>query len=160
MRVDKEFVLREIAGDYIIIPTGKTVLEFNGLITVNEVGVSIWNMLQKEVTFDDLVKGILDEYDVEEQVAREDIREFLDNLISGGILEADCEEKDGEGHVEPIQRIREWLQLHRQDRMLTEGNRKISFCLYRGICRMWKDDYDAVAAQKASGNRLYCTLAG
>ena len=48
MRVDKEFVLREIAGDYIIIPTGKTVLEFNGLITVNEVGVSIWNMLQKE----------------------------------------------------------------------------------------------------------------
>ena len=102
MRVDKEFVLREIAGDYIIIPTGKTVLEFNGLITVNEVGVSIWNMLQKEVTFDDLVKGILDEYDVEEQVAREDIREFLDNLISGGILEADCEEKDGEGHVYPI----------------------------------------------------------
>ena len=99
MRVDKEFVLREIAGDYIIIPTGKTGVEFNGLITVNEVGVSIWNMLQKEVTFDDLVKGILDEYDVEEQVAREDIREFLDNLISGGILEADCEEKDGEGHV-------------------------------------------------------------
>lgn len=73
MRVDKEFVLREIAGDYIIIPTGKTVLEFNGLITVNEVGVSIWNMLQKEVTFDKLVQGILDEYDVEEQVAREDI---------------------------------------------------------------------------------------
>ena len=64
MRVDKEFVLREIAGDYIIIPTGKTVLEFNGLITVNEVGVSIWNMLQKEVTFDKLVQGILDEYDV------------------------------------------------------------------------------------------------
>lgn len=96
MRVDKEFVLREIAGDYIIIPTGKTVLEFNGLITVNEVGVSIWNMLQKEVTFDKLVQGILDEYDVEEQVAREDIREFLDNPIAGGILKADHEDGDNE----------------------------------------------------------------
>ena len=94
MRVDKEFVLREIAGDYIIIPTGKTVLEFNGLITVNEVGVSLWNMLQKEVTFDELVSGILDEYDVEEDVAREDIREFLDTLIVGGILTKD--EKDVE----------------------------------------------------------------
>ena len=93
MKVDKEFVLREIAGDYIIIPTGRTVLEFNGLITVNEVGVSIWNMLQNEVTFDELVKGILD---VEEAVAREDIREFLDTLIGGGILEADDEEKDDE----------------------------------------------------------------
>lgn len=89
MRVDKEFVLREIAGDYIIIPTGKTVLEFNGLITVNEVGVDIWKMLQEEVTFEDLVKGILAEYDVAEEVAREDIQEFLDTLISGGILKKD-----------------------------------------------------------------------
>lgn len=89
MRVDKEFVLREIAGDYIIIPTGKTVLEFNGLITVNEVGVDIWKMLQEDVTFEDLVKGILAEYDVEEEVAREDIQEFLDTLISGGILKKD-----------------------------------------------------------------------
>lgn len=91
MKVDKEFVLREIAGDYIIIPTGKTVLEFNGLITVNEVGVSLWNMLQNEITLDGLVQGILDEYDVEEEVAREDIQEFLDTLASGGILTKDEE---------------------------------------------------------------------
>lgn len=92
MRIEKEFVLREIAGDYIIIPTGKTVLEFNGLITVNEVGVTLWNMLQEEVTFDQLVQGVLAEYDVEEEVAREDIQEFLDTLAKGGILVKD--EKD------------------------------------------------------------------
>ena len=89
MRIEKEFVLREIAGDYVIIPTGKTVLEFNGLITVNEVGVSLWKMLQQDVTVEDLVKGILDEYDVEESVAREDIQEFLDILVKGGILTKD-----------------------------------------------------------------------
>ena len=97
MRIDKEFVLREIAGDYIIIPTGKTVLEFNGLITVNEVGVSLWNMLKEEVTFEELVQGILEEYDVEESVAREDIQEFLDKLIEGGILVKD--EQDAESEV-------------------------------------------------------------
>lgn len=89
MKVEKEFVLREIAGDYIVIPTGKTVLEFNGLISMNEVGVSIWKMLQRDVTLDDLVRGILDEYDVEESVAREDIQEFLDKLEAGGILTKD-----------------------------------------------------------------------
>ncbi|MCI5480692.1 MAG: PqqD family protein [Lachnospiraceae bacterium] len=89
MKIDREFVLREIAGDYVIIPTGKTVLEFNGLITINEVGVSLWNMLQNEITFDELVQGILDEYDVEESVAREDIQEFLDKLVDGGILTKD-----------------------------------------------------------------------
>ena len=66
-------------------------IEFNGLITVNEVGVSIWNMLQNEVTFDQIVQGILNEYEVEESVAREDIREFLDQLIDGGILTEDKE---------------------------------------------------------------------
>ena len=91
MKLEKEFVLREIAGDYVIIPVGNTVIEFNGLITVNEVGVSIWNMLQNEVTFDQIVQGILNEYEVEESVAREDIREFLDQLIDGGILTEDKE---------------------------------------------------------------------
>ena len=94
MRIEKEFVLREIAGDYIIIPIGSTALEFHGLITVNEVGVTLWKMLQEEVTMEDLVQGVLAEYDVEEEVAREDIQEFLDTLVSGGILTR--EEKDAE----------------------------------------------------------------
>ena len=89
MKVDKEFILREIAGEYVIIPTGKTVLSFNGLISVNEVGAFLWNMLQKDVTVDELVTGVLEEYDVDEEVAKEDIRDFLDKLIDGGILTED-----------------------------------------------------------------------
>lgn len=87
MKIQKEFVLREIAGDYVIIPTGKTVLTFNGLITVNEVGAELWKMLQSDVTFEDLTKGILEIYDVDEETAKEDIREFLDTLEKGGVLD-------------------------------------------------------------------------
>ena len=89
MRINKEYVLREIAGDYIIIPIGSTALEFNGLITVNEVGVTLWKMLQEEVSLDDLVQGVLAEYDVKEDVAREDIQEFLGELVKGGILDGE-----------------------------------------------------------------------
>ena len=89
MKIDKNFVLREIAGEYIIIPTGRTALEFNGLITVNEVGMELWKMLQEDLTFDDLLNGILEEYDVDENAAREDIQEFLDRLVKGGILTED-----------------------------------------------------------------------
>ena len=86
MKIDKEFVLREIAGDYIIIPTGKTILDFNGLITVNDVGTLIWKMLQEEVSIEEITKRILEEYDVEESVARADIEEFLGELRKHGIL--------------------------------------------------------------------------
>lgn len=86
MRINKEFVLREIAGEYVIIPVGETALEFHGLITVNEVGVALWKMLQEDVTMEELVQGILKEYEVPEETARKDIREFLDELYKGGIL--------------------------------------------------------------------------
>ena len=89
MKIQKEFVLREIAGDYVIIPTGKTVLTFNGLITVNEVGAELWKMLQSDVTFEDLTQGILDIYDVDEETVKEDIREFLDTLEKGGVLDTE-----------------------------------------------------------------------
>lgn len=87
MKIQKEFVLRELAGDYVIIPTGMTMLMSRNLITVNEVGADLWKMLQSEVSFEDLLKGILDIYDVDEETAREDIQEFLDTLINEGILD-------------------------------------------------------------------------
>ena len=49
------------------------------------------NAFQSEVTFDDLLKGILETYDVDEETAREDIQEFLDTLIEGGILDKPAE---------------------------------------------------------------------
>ena len=70
-----------------IIPTGRTVRSLDGLITVNEVGADLWNMLQSEVTFDDLLREILTIYDVDEETAEEDIREFLDTLRERGILD-------------------------------------------------------------------------
>lgn len=87
MKIEKEFVLREIAGDYVIIPTGKTVLEFNGLATINEVGVFLWKLLENEITEDELVTKLLEEYEVDEETARKDVDEFLDVLVANKVLE-------------------------------------------------------------------------
>lgn len=87
MKIEKEFVLREIAGDYVIIPTGKTVLEFNGLATINEVGVFLWNLLQNEITEEELVQNLLKEYEVDEETARADVSEFIDVLVANKVLE-------------------------------------------------------------------------
>ena len=87
MKIEKEFVLREIAGDYVIIPTGKTVLEFNGLATINEVGVFLWNLLQNEITEEGLVEKLLEEYEVDEETARADVAEFIGVLVNNKVLE-------------------------------------------------------------------------
>ena len=86
MKIDKEFVIREIAGDYVIVPTGKTVLNFNGLITVNEVGAFIWKTLQEDITEEELVKKVLEEYEIDEETAKNDVAEFIEKLVQGGII--------------------------------------------------------------------------
>ena len=45
MKIKREFVLREIAGDILLVPTGKTALDLNGMLTLNGVGADIWKML-------------------------------------------------------------------------------------------------------------------
>ena len=89
MRVKEGFVLRNVCGEYIIVPTGKMTLQFNGLMTINEVGVDLWNMLSNDVSIDDLVKGILDEYDIDEETAKKDIIEFIDYLNKYNVLKYD-----------------------------------------------------------------------
>ncbi|EKY29819.1 PqqD family protein [Clostridium celatum] len=86
MKLKKEFILREIAGEYILVPTGETTLNFNGLITVNELGAFIWNNIEKVNSEEDILKLILDEYEVEENIAREDLNEFLNKLKAAEII--------------------------------------------------------------------------
>ena len=87
MKISKEFILREIAGEYILVPVGKTALTFNGLVTVNEVGALIWGMLEKGSDVSTIVNGILDEYDVDEQTATADVLEFISYLKSNTIID-------------------------------------------------------------------------
>ena len=87
MRIDKPFILRKIAGDYVILPTGTATLSFNGMITVNEQGAFLWEALQKETTRDQLIEAMLAEYEVNPDTAGADVDEFLQILQRTGILE-------------------------------------------------------------------------
>lgn len=86
MRISDQFILRQIAGEYIIIPTGQTTLKFNGMITVNEQGAFLWEALKEEITEDALVDAVLAEYDTDRQTARADVAEFLEVLRQKRIL--------------------------------------------------------------------------
>ena len=87
MKISNEYIIRDIAGEYIIVPVGQVALDFQGLITVNEIGVYIWELLQKkEITFDNLLAAILNEYDVSQTVAKQDLIDFLNQLIKRKIL--------------------------------------------------------------------------
>lgn len=86
MKIKLEFVLREIAGDMLLVPAGKTALDLNGMLTLNEVGGQIWKMLPEVENEAEIVERLLKDYDAEPAQVREDVSEFLERLRGLGIL--------------------------------------------------------------------------
>ncbi len=86
MEIKKELIKREIAGDTILVPVGKTVYDANGLFVLNELGTFLWDLLPQAETAEDLLKAVLEEYEVSEAEARKDIGEFLETLKTMKIL--------------------------------------------------------------------------
>ncbi len=86
MDVKMEFVLRDIAGDLLLVPAGKAALDLNGMLTLNEVGGEIWRLLPEVRDEEELIARLLDLYEVEEQELRKDVGDFLNSLRQLGIL--------------------------------------------------------------------------
>lgn len=86
MKIRKELIKREIAGDTILVPVGKAVYDSNGLFVLNELGAFLWELLPEAENQEELLKAVLKEYEVSEQEARQDIARFLEQLKQLEIL--------------------------------------------------------------------------
>lgn len=87
MKLKGEFVLREVAGEIIAIPVGKTALNFNGMLCINAVSAEIWKGLQEGKTKAEILENILEEFDVSREEAAADLDVFLRQLSENNLLE-------------------------------------------------------------------------
>ena len=86
MRTEKNLILREIAGEYILIPTGSLALKFTGVFAISSLGVSVWKLLEEDKTYEQIVSELLEEYEVDRETLERDVREFLDSLRKKELL--------------------------------------------------------------------------
>ncbi len=87
MQIKKELIKREIAGDTILVPVGKTVLDSNGLFVLNELGAFIWEILPEVETEEEICKAILAEYEVSPEAVAKDVADFLEKLKQMNIVD-------------------------------------------------------------------------
>lgn len=87
MKTKKGFMLRQTAGRNIVVAVGQASEEFNGLITLNETGAFLWKMLQAGTTYEDMLKALLDEYDVSEADAKAGIDAFLKSVRDAELID-------------------------------------------------------------------------
>jgi sensor domain CHASE-containing protein len=85
MKLKEGFVLRTVAGETIVVPTGST-LNLNMMITLNSTGKFLWEKLEQGIETDELVEALLKEYDVDETTAKAHVLAFVEKLNANGFL--------------------------------------------------------------------------
>lgn len=87
MKVKEGFILREMLDSYMAVPVGERTKEVHGVIGLNETGAFLWKLLEKDTSEQELIASIIKEYNLSEEIAKEDIKEYLYCLREKGWLD-------------------------------------------------------------------------
>ena len=88
MKIKNGFELRDVCGENFIIANGVENIDFTKVITLNESAALIWKQVEgKDFTEDDMVKILLDEYEVEEPQAQADVKKLFESWLKAGLVE-------------------------------------------------------------------------
>jgi len=86
MKIKEGYLLRTIADTNIVVPISERVIEFKGMITLNDVSADIWRFLEVERTYEEVVDHMVAEYGIEQKIAEEDLKALLSQMEQSGVV--------------------------------------------------------------------------
>lgn len=89
MKVKKGLELQEVCGEFIIVPAGIENVDFSKIISLNETAADIWKGVAEmnEFSIDDMVSILMEQYEVDEETAREDCSKIAERWKEMGLTE-------------------------------------------------------------------------
>lgn len=88
MKIKAGFIKRDVAGKTMVVATGELSKQFKAMITLNETGKFIWELLEKGTTEEEIVNKLLEEcIDAERAQVEVDVKNFIQKLKEDNILE-------------------------------------------------------------------------
>ena len=87
MKIKNDFILKRIAGSYVVVPVRSRAVDFSSVIKLSETGGFLWGFLEKGAAEEELVAHLLDEYEVDEATAAADVGRFIAKLREADLLE-------------------------------------------------------------------------
>lgn len=86
MRRKNNYVIKNIGNENILVPIGKEVLNLNGILVLNDTARFIWDRLEKENSAEELIKSVINEYDIDIKTAEKEVEIFIEELKSRGLV--------------------------------------------------------------------------
>ena len=85
MKIKNGFILREIAGKQVAVPTQED-LDLNMMITLNATGSFLWKMLETGAEMDELADALAAKFDVDHATAEAHAAAFVEKLKANDFL--------------------------------------------------------------------------
>ena len=86
MKTHPDFILRQIAGENILVPCGEAAKRLNGLINLNSTAAFIWQNLNDAKDLDELTARVMENFEIDEETARRDVNGLTAELILMGMV--------------------------------------------------------------------------
>ena len=86
MKTHPDFILRQIAGENILVPCGEAAKRLSGLINLNSTAAFIWQNLNEAKDLDELTARVMEHFEIDEETARRDVNGLTAELILMGMV--------------------------------------------------------------------------
>ena len=80
MKIKNDYILRNTAGTWVAMVVGVDSADVEGVLTLNESGALLWKALERGCDIADLANILLEEYEIDENQATEDVNAFIEKL--------------------------------------------------------------------------------
>ena len=89
MRIKKDFILREVCGENVIIGEGLGAIDFGKLLALNGTAAWLWKQAQEmgDFTIESLADRLCEEYEVSAEEARQDVAEIIGEWQKVNVME-------------------------------------------------------------------------
>lgn len=78
--------LRNVAGEYVLVPTGESAGEYKGMFMLTETGAYMYSLLGQAESAEELAKKTMEEYDGDYGEILSDAKNFIEKLREYGII--------------------------------------------------------------------------
>ncbi len=85
---NEQFISRQIADEFLLIPISNQLSGDNWLFVLNEVGARIWKLIDGGRSVQQIEELLLEEFDASQEQLEKDLLRLLDQLQEIGAIEA------------------------------------------------------------------------
>jgi len=88
MRIQKGFKIQSVGGENIILQQGTYGVDTTKIVSFNETSLWLWNLYEdKEFTVEEIAASLIEEFDIDKELAVKDAWTWIDTLIQNRLIE-------------------------------------------------------------------------